>query len=472
MRLTKTDFVQFLNCQNSLWLLKREPENYPHGEVSVFLKKLTREGYEVEKFVRQYFEGLQGRMVDFQRVFETNEGLYSRAEVIETTDDGNTTLYEVKSSTSVKTDSAHNHIKDVCFQKICAERSGQKIDRVFVVHLNGAYIRDGEIDPAGLLKFSDVTEVVGMLQKETEAEIDQALHVIAQPEVDRDGCSCVYSSRSHHCDSFAIFNPDIPKPSIYSLPRLSAKKRHGFVSDHIFNLKDVPDDYPLSDIQKTVSTATKVGKPQINLASIREFLSAMVFPLSFFDYETFASAVPFLEGTSPHKHFAIQYSLHILEADGSLTHKEFLEREVYLSDRLIEKMEADIGAEGSVVSWHASFEKTQNREMAKLFPQKAQFLAGLNDRMVDLENIFKLDFVDARFDGSTSIKKVLPVVCPKLSYKDLEIQDGASAMDAWQRMIGAEESEADEIATGMLRYCALDTLAMVEIYRGLWRLSR
>jgi hypothetical protein len=39
-------------------------------------------------------------------------------------------------------------------------------------------------------------------------------------------------------------------------------------------------------------------------------------------------------------------------------------------------------------------------------------------------------------------------------------------MEAWQRMTGTEESEADEIATEMLRYCTLDTLAMVEIYRA------
>ena len=133
-------------------------------------------------------------------------------------------------------------------------------------------------------------------------------------------------------------------------------------------------------------------------------------------------------------------------------------------------MQGDIGPDGSIVSWHASFEKTQNREMAKMFPDKAEFLAGLNDRMVDLEDVFKTAYVDVGFDGSTSIKKVLPVICPDLNYKDLDVQDGSSAMEAWERMIKAEAEEAARISSALLSYCGRDTFAMVEIYRFLTKL--
>ena len=85
-----------------------------------------------------------------------------------------------------------------------------------------------------------------------------------------------------------------------------------------------------------------------------------------------------------------------MEEDGALTQKEFLEREPQVPLNLIAQMEQDFGAEGSVISWHGSFEKTQNKEMAKWFPGKADFLAGINDRMVDLEDVFKAAYVDAR----------------------------------------------------------------------------
>ena len=132
---------------------------------------------------------------------------------------------------------------------------------------------------------------------------------------------------------------------------------------------------------------------------------------------------------------------------------------------LIEQMERDFGDVGSIVSWHASFEKSRNEEMAKCFPEKSDFLLGLNDRMVDLEDIFKKAYVDARFDGKTSIKNVLPVLCPKLTYKNLDVQDGASAIDAWQKMVSSSsEKEQQQIASDLLEYCKRDTYAMVKIY--------
>ena len=469
MQLTKTDFIQYLNCPKSLWWLKHEPDNYPHGEFSVFLQKLTREGYEVERYVRQFFEN-SGREVDFQAVFETDDGLFARTDALERLDGNEVALYEVKSSTSVKAGPTHNHVKDACFQKVCAERSGQQIDRVYLVHLNGEYVRDGVVDPESLVVFADVTDAVGELQNETATEIDSALGLLGGNDLDRDGCSCLHKSRANHCDTFALFNPSVPTPSIYSLPRLSARKRADLLANGIFGLDEVPEGYDLSANQDVVLQAAKSGGPIVDLDQIRNFFDRLEFPIYFFDFETYASAVPIVDRASPHKHIPVQYSLHILEANGTLRHREFLERGIRLPDQLIAQMESDIGPKGSVVSWHASFEKTQNREMAKWFPDNAAFLDDINARMVDLEDLFKTAYVDARFDGSTSIKKILPVVCPELSYKDLDVQDGSLAMEAWERLVGADAGEADQIARSLLSYCERDTLAMVEIYRFFERL--
>ena len=464
MQLTKTDFIQYLNCPKSLWLLKNEPESYPAGEFSTFLQKITREGYEVERYVRAYFDASPDRRISFQEVFETESGLFARADALEHLDDERCVLYEIKSSTSVKTDPAHNHIKDAAFQKICAERSGRHIDAVYIVHLNGEYVRCGEIEPSGLLTFADVSADVRAIEADLSSQIDRALEFLSEGAIDRSQCSCLRSSRAHHCDTFEVFNPDIPKPSIYSLPRLSQTKRNELVTNGIFDLLDIPKDYPLSSNQLAVLQAARAGAPIIDRRAVREFLDGWQFPLYFFDYETFASAVPIVDRASPHKHFPVQYSLHVLHENGHLEHREFLEREARLPIRLLEVLKGDIGPTGSIVSWHASFEKTRNREMALLFPEFSDFLQDMNERTVDLEDVFKSAYVDARFDGSTSIKKVLPILCPELSYKGLEVQDGASAMDAWEQMINAKGPEADQRASSLLSYCKLDTFAMVEIY--------
>ena len=471
MQLTKTDFIQYLNCPESLWLFKNEPTSYPQGEFSKFMQKLVREGYEVERYVHGFFENAGDRDVSFQTEFKTEDGLYARLDAFENLSDGKAALYEIKSSTSVKTDTKHNHIKDACFQKICAERAGQVIDHVFLAHLNGDYVRDGEIDPGAMLIFADITEAVDEIAAETSAEIDAALEFL-RADHDMAGCSCAEKTRANHCDAFSVFNADVPTPSIYSLPRLRANRISELRSMGVVELQDVPEDYSLSENQRLVVDSAKAGGPLVDKAAISNFLSDLTFPLYFFDYETFSSAVPLLDGTSPHMHFPAQYSLHTLDSNGSLDHKEYLEREARLPDRLVERMQEDIGPTGSIISWHKSFEETRNRELAKRYPEKADFLNNLNERMLDLEDVFKSDYVDARFDGSTSIKKVLPVVCPHLDYKELEVQDGASAMEAWQRMINAELDEAEKIANDLLEYCERDTFAMVEIYRFLVGLIR
>jgi hypothetical protein len=59
----------------------------------------------------------------------------------------------VKSSTSVQRGSPQNQIKDASFQKIAAEGAGFTVARVFIVHLNGQYARNGGIQAEELLVF-------------------------------------------------------------------------------------------------------------------------------------------------------------------------------------------------------------------------------------------------------------------------------------------------------------------------------
>ena len=74
--------------------------------------------------------------------------------------------------------------------------------------------------------------------------------------------------------------------------------------------------------------------------------------------------------------------------------------------------------------------------------------------------------------GSASIKNILPVLVPELTYKVLHIQKGDQAVERWEKMIDPEtpQEEKDQIAKDLLEYCKLDTFAMVEIYRFLKKL--
>ena len=76
---------------------------------------------------------------------------------------------------------------------------------------------------------------------------------------------------------------------------------------------------------------------------------------------------------------------------------------------------------------------------------------------------------DEAFLGSSSIKKVLPALFPDLSYDDLRIQEGEAAARRWKEVTlgDVSDSERDKVYSDLIKYCKLDTLAMVEIHREL-----
>lgn len=464
--LSKTDFIQYLNCPKSLWLKKRKPEVYPEGEFSEYAKKLAAEGYLVEDYVRQLVEGWpDAAAYSFQDVFEADEALYARADMLRANEDGTVDIFEIKSSTSVKDSNPHNQLKDAAFQAIAAAKTGREVRNVFIVHLNKDYIRDGEIDPAGLLIFADETTRVKGLIEETEQQIEDALSLLGEAAIDESSCTCLNLSRSHHCDSFDYFNPGIPERSIYALPRLSGAKLASFVADGRFALDQIQLD-EVTKLQRPVIQAHNSGAPYIDLADIENFIGVLEYPLYFLDYETYASAVPIFNGTAPQEQVPFQFSLHVFQEDGGLEHVEYLADRPEQPRPLVEALERAVGATGSVITWNRAFENTRNKEMAEAFPDKADFLLGLVERTVDLMDVFKTGYVDIRFNGSTSIKKVLPVVVPELSYEEMEIADGTAAMDGWNKMINEEDPEKRaQLRKALLAYCELDTLAMVRIFQ-------
>ena len=198
----------------------------------------------------------------------------------------------------------------------------------------------------------------------------------------------------------------------------------------------------------------------------------MEYPLYFLDYETLAGVIPAFDGYRPYQQVPFQYSLHILEKPGSeLIHKEYLHTDN--SDPvplLLEHLRRDFTEKGSVISWFMTFEKGRNTEMGKKCPKYEKFLSGVNDRMVDLMVPFSKGwFVDKDFFGKSSIKSVLPVLMPELSYKELNISNGGQAQRVWMQTVleGKNADKKSEIMEDMRKYCGLDTYAMYAIFNYL-----
>jgi len=487
MTLTKTDFKEYLLCNKCLWLKKKKPELYTEGEFSLFLKKLIKDGYKVEKYIQQLFptgvfvggdkehlikktqELLNGTQTIFQATFETDEGLFVKLDILKfNTETNKWDIYEVKASSEIKTDLQHNHIKDITFQTIVAEKAGVDIGDSYIVLVNKKYVRKGPVDINELCVFENVTDIVKEEKENVLKEIDEALEMLKYDDVSLNECNCLYKSDGQKCDCFYLFNPKVPEYSVHNV--LRGKKLKLLIDDDIFDIKDIPDDFDLTDPQKDKVTLQKTGRPMIDKLAIVETLSGLQYPVYFLDYETYASPIPLLDGYKTNQNIVFQYSLHKLNEDGTLDHFEYLADDLeHATSELLKSLKENIGPTGSVLVWYEIFEKGRNKELAELHPEYREFMEDVNNRVFDLMKVFKKDYLHPDFQGSASIKKVLPVMLPELSYKGLDIQNGTMALSEWEKMIndGLDEDEREEIRKNLLAYCKLDTLAMVEIFNKL-----
>ncbi len=495
MYLSKTDFREFLQCANCLWLKKNDKDLYIPQLPSEFNQKLIDEGYEVEEYARQMFgdgtlvKGINEEAAEitkvliekrvspiYQATFISEAGLLAKIDVLiynEYLDAW--TIYEIKSSTTIKTNRDENNIYDVAFQKLVMQELGIPIEQTYVVHLNKEFKKNGEIQIFDLFTITDVSELVEKEFELVKSQAEQAIEFICNGDIDLSYCTCLYSSRSNHCSSFKVLNHNVPDYSIHDIARISSKALRELVDGLIINITDIPEDFKLSPNQMVQVDMEKSQEPQIETENIRERLEELEYPLIFLDYETYVSAIPKVEGFSPHQHVPFQVSIHILNSSGKLDHFEYLADNIKNAPiELIEFLHSTIPTTGTLVSWHASFENTRNKEVAEIYPEYEEFLLSLNDRTFDLEKIFKDDYRHPGFKGKTSIKKVLPVICPDFSYKDLEIQSGTEAMESWHRTVFDElkESERAQIQKSLLEYCKLDTQAMVEIFKHLVLISK
>jgi tetratricopeptide (TPR) repeat protein len=102
-------------------------------------------------------------------------------------------------------------------------------------------------------------------------------------------------------------------------------------------------------------------------------------------------------------------------------------------------------------------------------------LEELKGRLLDLKKIIQANVYHPDFQGSLSIKAVLPALVPDLGYDDLAIQGGMDASVEIARMLLKPETfaegEREQLRSDLLAYCNMDTWAMAELLERLRELA-
>ncbi len=476
-QLTKTDFLQYLSCPEELWLFKNiESSNVPPA---LDERHLMEQGQLIDELAKDFFtdhfsESFRERGLDmsFQKTAEAN-GCLARADVLAIDSASNTVdMYEVKASTCVKSE----HIPDVAFQKMVFENSGWTVRKCFLVYINNAYQLEDELNLNALFVVEEITERVNIAYPEIRKQARKALQFINGPEPEKRwtlGCA-----NKLQCSFVQHHYTELPEYSIFDISRIGVKKLEKLLENGILDVRDVPDDFKLTSRQKRQVEIARKNEVIVKKEALSQELKKLRYPLYFLDYETFAYAVPIQKGHTPFQQMLFQYSLHVVEApQAEVRHFEYLlsSKEESVSELLASLKENIHPDKGTVLVWNKSFEQSRNKECAALFPEYADFLFSVNERVYDLMDIFKKEYyLHPAFKGKISLKSVLPVLCPELSYKTLPIQNGAEANINWHHWTdGAFHGEEHEfIKQALLEYCKLDTWAMVRIWQVLGSMKK
>ena len=481
--ISKSLYCNYVQCKKMIWLNKYKPEEY----IETKNDSVMENGNEVGDLARRYFGNyslVKFNEVLIKMIMETKEylkqnkkviceasfkfdNLFASIDILKCDEDG-MSIYEVKSSTEIK----DIYVDDASFQAYILKRLGYKIKSVNIMHLNSFYELRGDLDLKGLFKIENITDIAMSKEKEIEEnvkEINDILDSEKEPNLDLD----IYCFKPYDCPYFKYCSRHFKENNVFDIRGMTINKKIDLYKKGIINFSDLINEKLNDKYIEQIDFKLNDREPKINKEKIKEFLNTLTDPIYFLDFETFQDAIPRYEGQKVYQQVPFQYSLHYYNEKRNLKHKEFLS-EAGIDPRrgVAENLIKDIPTNVTVLAYNMSFEKGVIKSLAKLYPDLSEELLKIHDNIKDLMiPFYNRYYYTKEMEGSYSIKYVLPALfpnTPELNYHNLElVHNGSEAMDTFKNLKNYSKEDQKKIRNSLLKYCELDTYAMVKIYEKL-----
>ena len=482
--LTKSRYMAGLQCHRKLWLTVHEPPEWAEPEpgsvqdigqqVGERAHLLFPGGVLVEEMPWQHAEAVASTaalMADksvpaiFEAAFEY-DSIRVRVDVLERLPRGRWGLREVKSSNKLK----DHYLDDIAVQMHVLQGAGVRLGSVELINISKEYVRGKR----GISwdKFFNRLDVKADATNRMEGIADRIAELMAclrkrkEPAIEP-GSHC---SSPHGCDYWGRCTADKPEDWVVFLPHITTKRLAALNAAGIESVAAIPEDFSLTSQQRVIRDVLVTGHPFV-APDLERLLKSFGAPALYLDFETFAPTIPIYEGTRPFQAIPFQWSLHRLEADGRLSHKDFLANGTEDPRReFAETLLRAVGKGKTPIIVYSSYEQTQLKAIATHFEDLRTPIEAVISRLKDLLPVVRGAIYHPDFQFSNSIKAVGPALCPDFSYADLEqVGDGQAASNAFflLAMGRLEAQEAEKLRQALLAYCQRDTLAMVEVHKAL-----
>ena len=506
--LSKSKYFSYWQCPKKLWLETYKASEREPDDPSTLAR--MESGTRVGKLAHQLFPNVvdatvtdangnpdtaamiartqqlidAGTSVIAEAAFSYN-GCYCAVDLLRSEGDG-WAIYEVKSSTYPEfegnPEDIEKYVPDITYQKWLLTQCGVNVTDTYLVCLNSDYFRHGELDMKKLFVIIDMKEQVTRELLSVPANVERAMktmELVEEPMTDL-GMQC---HKPYPCAFWQYCTRHLPQPSVFNVYGGSGR---GFTFEK--KLKCYREgnitfgslrDKSLGNIQDQQVSCALDQREHIDRDEIRNFLAELSYPLYFLDFESMQDAVPQYDDTKPYSQLCFQYSLHIKKsAETPYEHREYLAPSDGSDPRreLAEQLCRDIPKDVCTLVYNKTFECSRIKEMAAIFPDLAEHLLNIEANIKDLLVPFRKGYYYVpAMGGSFSIKSVLPALFPdepSLNYHNLDerVQNGGDAMTIFPKIKDMDLAEAAATREALLRYCELDTWAMVKVWEQLQKI--
>lgn len=397
----------------------------------------------------------------FEATFE-HDGVLVRVDILSRDGADGWSVAEVKSSSKVK----DYYIGDLATQVWVLRHCGLHVTRAVIRHLNSEFELQREGDFDGIFTDVDLMAAIEPIIALREQTVISARDMLTHDEPEAlvgSHCSkpvpCTFAGWCHD-QTFG----DTQWP-VTMLPKGAGTS---WLQQGVRDMLDLKEG-DLQPIPARVLAATRSGQPFHDVAGARQAIGAWGWPRAWLDFETIGPAIPRWIGTRPYQHIPFQFSLHLEQEDGSITHHAFLDLsgadpQAACAEALVRLIPAD----ATIIAYFATFEKGVMSRLAKALPDYADALTDMAARTVDLLPVTRDHWYHRDQRGSWSIKAVLPTISD-LGYAGLSVKDGGDAQMAYLEATdpATKMDRKSALEEGLLAYCRRDTQAMIAVARRL-----
>lgn len=470
MKLTNEIFEHLARCNKAGFFFAKKNDLL---EKDYFMKRYLQNKVKesILKIVQsEYLDSLND--IQSNRQFITENGESAIADIIIKSSGKNILIAII----AAKDEPNWIQMQSLAYTYYLVTHSGVRIDTVAYLIPLEKTVRPGAI-AIGDLKIKECTKEVVRNQPKIEKKIKKFREIIrnnSQPTNKIDMC-CIkpdVCAFKQYCESV-----EFPKEnSLMELNGIDFHRKLQLKWKGVIDLRQLlPNNVTLSEGSKNQITYTEINKILIKSVEIKKWVNrvgARKF-IFFLDFEYDTSLYPLGNSNNTFDLYPFIYTVYFHDiSTGGTGH---FQSEVVpnlsannikiFTKKLVEHF--SYNHDGRIIVSQINKVKKCLLNLSLVSPESKLEMEFIASRLEDIRSIFVNQlYYDPKFKGSTYLKKIIPIMCPDITYEKLKIKSGIQAQFEFRQMV-TENKNVIQIQEDLKQYSKMDAFALMKTYQFL-----